>query len=971
MSKLFNYSNLRLYHFNLFFNMRSKFTITFQFLLILFVLVCSQLIQAQVTVSNYNACPGQSIIVTANWNNAANVTYILNSGTPPNVVQANPNFTIFSNTSTQYTITGNGVVNGLPAVSSATFNLSISAPPPLTFTNPGQFCFNSTATFTAPIGGISYSVSGPPGTANFVSNSNIISINNVLPQPNTGQYTITTLFSGCTNTGVTNISVAPNTAITISSPTNICLGTNYCLSSNLPTTNNGYNWTGPNGFLDPSQNPCISFNSVNQGGVYTVYSNIVFGNITCPRSASTSVNVVQTVPVSVAASPAYTLCQGANLNLSAGASGAIGFSWLGPQSYLSSIQNPFLTNITPIMAGTYSVTALFTNGVITCTTGAAVTVSIVSTAQPIIYATSNVCKDGVVNFSATTSPAASTYSWTGPQQWTSFGAFPVITGIQANQSGIYYVYAKFSIGSTQCTTSKSVQINVVPVNTITVIPPGSVCEPNNAYLQASAVGAYQFSWAGPNGFSSSLPNPPVYYPTTSASGIYTVTATFYNGIVYCYSTNTVALTINPLLNFTLVPRQQACYNSPISISGPNGATSYTWTSSTGFTSNSQNIYFSSIQPNNSGTYTLNVSLGPCITGKSTEIDVLTPIQFTLTPFNRTVCKNDTTILFGGVSGGSENYAYTWNPSVYLIGPNGNNQKCSPLGTTIYNFIAYDIACPNYTIAHTFSVIVNQPPLPDLKLDKTTSCQPLCLFLNSRTQSQAAITTYDFGGTDKIQKDSFNYCIDKPGTFNLKILSKGKNGCSGIYEYPQPIVVYPKPGTKINWNPESPTITEEVTFNPTFSYEPTSYTWFFSGLASGTSSDTLNIKNPQLLYNNTGQYPVILICKTENECTDTVIKYINIRDDYNIFIPNSFTPNNDGINDVFQIKGSGLSEEGFLINIYDRWGKIIYTSKDINSSWDGKVNDNKVGDGIYIYKVKIVGSHGEGRKEFNGQITLTK
>lgn len=72
-----------------------------------------------------------------------------------------------------------------------------------------------------------------------------------------------------------------------------------------------------------------------------------------------------------------------------------------------------------------------------------------------------------------------------------------------------------------------------------------------------------------------------------------------------------------------------------------------------------------------------------------------------------------------------------------------------------------------------------------------------------------------------------------------------------------------------------------------------------------------------------------------------MKYINIRDDYNIFIPNSFTPNDDGINDVFQIKGSGLSEEGFLINIYDRWGKIIYTSKDINSSWDGKVNEKKL------------------------------
>ncbi len=56
-----------------------------------------------------------------------------------------------------------------------------------------------------------------------------------------------------------------------------------------------------------------------------------------------------------------------------------------------------------------------------------------------------------------------------------------------------------------------------------------------------------------------------------------------------------------------------CYNSLLTVNGPVGATSYSWTSSNGFTSNNQNLTITNIQPNQSGTYTLNVSLGPCVT----------------------------------------------------------------------------------------------------------------------------------------------------------------------------------------------------------------------------------------------------------------------------------------------------------------------------------------------------------------------
>jgi gliding motility-associated-like protein len=941
-------------------------------------------IKAQLTVPNYNACPNQTVMITATWNNVSTISYSLanSSGLPPYLAISNVtnSFIVSSPTSTTFVLYAQGNQNGNPVASSVTVNLFVTPPAPLTITNTGQYCHGATATLTAPIGGNVYNVSGPPGTPNIASGPNIITIPNLAASPNNGAYTITSVFAGCTRTGVTNISVAPNVVLSTSSPTSVCLGSSFCFTANLPGPNSDvYFWQGPitsgyNATGSGANPPCATFTTLSMSGTYSVLTNQTFGNITCPFTATTVVSVVATYPVLPTATPSRTLCEGANLSLSASGPGtlAIGYTWVGPQGYSSSLQSTILTNIVPNMTGVYSVTALFTNGVVTCTTGASISTSVVGTSQPVIIATSNVCEGGTAVLSASTSPAIPILplSWTGPQSWVANGNNAQITNIQANQSGVYYVYATFSSNNPQCITSKSVQINVVPVNTISVIPPGSVCQPNNAFLQASAIGAYQFSWAGPNGYTSSLPNTTVYYPTSLASGIYTITATFYNGIIYCYNTNTVSLTVNPVLNFTLIPRQQVCYEKSIQVNGPNGATSYTWTSSTGFTSNVQNINFPSIQPNQSGSYTLNVSLGPCITTQTTLIDVLTPIQFTLFPYNRTICRGDTTVLSGAVSGGSENYSYTWNPSIYLPTPNGNVQTCVPLSTTIYNLIAHDVLCPDKKVSSTFSVIVNQPPTPDLKLEKVESCTPLCLLYNSKTKKESKIITYDFGGIRKMQRDSFYYCLDVPGTYTLNVATTGTNGCSGTFQYPDLLVVNPKPSPRITWEPESPTITDEITFASNTKYQASSYTWMFAGI-SPSLEDTTNLSSPKIFYDNIGKYPIILISKTDKECSDTVLKYIDIRDDYNIFIPNTFTPNDDGLNDVFQVKATGVSLSGFTMDIFDRWGNLVYTSKDITVGWDGKESGKKCNDGIYIYKIKIIGANGEGRKELKGRLALIK
>lgn len=799
-------------------------------------------------------------------------------------------------------------------------------------------------------------------------NTNQISIPNS-STVNIGTFSIVASYTtGCIGVGNTPVNVSPNHTLTVSPSTNICQGGTANLTASMPTAT-AYAWGGPNGFISNIQNPQIPNIQPNASGVYTVNSNIVFNGITCPRTGTTQIDVVATN--SVAVTPNFTICQAGVLNLNASAVSAVSYSWTGP-NFNSAVANPTIGALMPANSGDYNVIAYFTNGVLTCTQTAVSNLSVVPTSPVAVTVPANICQYTTANLSVN-APGAVGYLWTGPNNFSSTSTPTTITNIQPVGAGAYQVTALFTMGTVSCTTSGSSQMNVVNVNSITVNPPVSVCDPSNVNLQASSPSAINYLWIGPNSFTSALSNPILTSPGTGATGIYTVTTSYNNGILTCYNSNTAQVTVNPILTFTLPPYNIVCYSSLLTVPGPAGATSYTWTSSSGFTSNTQDLTIPGIQTIQAGHYTLTVNLGPCTTKAETEVEVLSPIVFTLAPQSRTICYGDTLHMVIGSEGGSQNYAYQWIPPVFLGSPTGSIATGIPVGTTIYNIIGYDIACPQYSVNHTFTVEVNQPPRPDLQLDRTSGCQPLCIFYDTKTSQEAAITTYDFGGNLQMQADSFTYCLEEPGTYNLKIFSKGKNGCYGVYDYPEPIIVYPTPHTLLYHDPEIPSTTNNiVTFNPTHGYGPiVTYEWMFQGAFASPSYDTSSAKNPVRVYDNVGKYPVMLISTTDQGCKDTVFKVLDIFDEMAVYIPNTFTPNGDNLNDIFNIRGAGLIVEGFSMEMFDRWGTIVYSTKDILKGWDGTIKGQQAGEGIYIYKVKIIGANGEGKKEYIGHVTLLK
>lgn len=150
---------------------------------------------------------------------------------------------------------------------------------------------------------------------------------------------------------------------------------------------------------------------------------------------------------------------------------------------------------------------------------------------------------------------------------------------------------------------------------------------------------------------------------------------------------------------------------------------------------------------------------------------------------------------------------------------------------------------------------------------------------------------------------------------------------------------------------------EVTFANLSSENSISYFWNFGDSISS------ELKNPTHNYIARGEYLVSLIAKNDVGCVDTAFyKFIKVTENNYLYIPNSFTPNDDGLNDSFFPKASTLLSYRCLI--FNRWGELVFESNDIKQAWNGL----NATDAVYVYKMKVTFSDNT-TEEYTGTVTL--
>ena len=596
--------------------------------------------------SNSPVCSGNTLSLTATTVAAA--TYSWSGPNSFTSTLQNPNIS-------NVTVAASGIyslntsVAGCPPLSTQTVSVTINATP--ASPNAGSntpVCLGNNISLTATSTGVTYSWTGPGGYTSTSQNPVI----NGATTAQSGAYSVTAISgAGCPSSiKTTNVTVnPPEPAPTAGSNSPLCSGQTLTLTSSVISSGT-YAWSGPNSFTSSLQNPTLSNVTTADAGTYSVVA-IVPG---CGASPAGTVSVtINPVPSAPTAGSNSTVCSGQDLSLTATAVGGATYSWNGPNSYTSTVQDPVIIAAATSDAGTYTVN-LTVSG---CTSpDATVLVAINQTPSvPTVGSNSPVCEGQDLSLTASSS-GSPTYSWNGPNAYTSASQNPVLTAVTTADAGTYSVNA-IENGCISADASVSVIINPTPAAP-TAGSNTPICSGETLSLTANTPSGISYSWNGPNGFTSTTQNPNITNASAAASGTYTVTA----DIGGCTGpAGVTSVTVNPTPNPTASSNSPVCEGNTLQLNATNiaGAT-YSWSGPNAFTSAIRNPSIAVTTTANSGTYSLTVtsSLG-CVSSIKITLVTITPPISADAGTDQTICANNAIVsLNGSVSGGTSTGDWT-------------------------------------------------------------------------------------------------------------------------------------------------------------------------------------------------------------------------------------------------------------------------------------------------------------------------
>ncbi|MDF3078626.1 MAG: type sorting protein [Sphingobacteriaceae bacterium] len=777
-------------------------------------------------------------------------------------------------------------------------------------------------------------------------------------------YVITPLYNGCPGIPANYVVfVNPKPATpTIAANSPVC--ENYTLNLTTPTiAGASYSWTGPNGFVSNVQNPSISNVTSAAAGLYLVRVT-VDGCSSDAGTATISVTPTPAKPAIVSNSP---VCAGTTLTLSTNTVAGASYSWTGPNGFTSSLQNPQISASTTSASGTYTLTVTV-NG---CTSPAGTSTLVVNAIPQAPTAGSNspVCENSNVNLFTNTVSGAS-YSWTGPNGFTSTAQNPVVANAKVVNAGKYFVTVTVN-GCTSATTEVNVDVNSSPINPV-LSSSSPVCSSGTIQLTATTFTGAIYRWTGPNGFTSNLQNPEIPNSTLANSGTYTVTINAPGCTVTATKSIVVKVNQTPLAP-TAANNSPLCVGTTLNLTAQTvSGASYSWTGPNGFTSSLQNPSISNVGQVNEGEYKVTVTVDNCTSAAASTSVEVNESAIVLAGANQTVCANNSSNIFysGSISGGtttgiwSSNGSGTFSPSnTSLSGryvPSAADMARGSVNLTLTS--TNNKACSAST--SSFTITITPSPVVDAGADQEICANDEGVMLEgSVAVASGGVWTSDGSGTFVPSNTSLQATYvpseqDKEkGFVTLKLTSTGNGLCLAVFdEMDVTIIAAPeieKMGLRYVLEGQ------RITLNPVvrgqglqFSWSPNLY------LNSSTESNPVvtGVEDQVYTLTVTGASG----CVSEEQVMVKVLKPI--------VIPNTFTPNGDGVNDVWSIKEL-WKYPGAKVKIFNRYGMEMFRSDGYNEPWDGTYNGKPLPVATYYYIIDI--NSPIYKKLLSGSITIVR
>jgi gliding motility-associated-like protein len=435
------------------------------------------------------------------------------------------------------------------------------------------------------------------------------------------------------------------------------------------------------------------------------------------------------------------------------------------------------------------------------------------------------------------------------------------------------------------------------------------------------------------------------------------------------------VTVTDLYNCKNVDSIQIIFNNilpPVVDAGPNDAIclrdDYTLSGSgdlnVDYLWNNGVINNQPFSPNETDTYTV---IGTSsITGCSSidsMILVVNPLpNVTIFTADSVLCIGETANL---LANGALNYQW-------LSGPSTPDYSFIPNLTDVYAVVGFnEFGCSDTA---KINVSVNPYPVPIIDSDMNYGgCLPFSPTFTDLTGTngngpESASVLWDFGNgitSNQLGTVAGNY--QSFGCYDITFTSISAVGCSTTIMLQNYACV-----NEIIANFTSFPSEQQIT-NPVFEFQnqsinATSFEWDF-----GDSTSNSYQTHPSHSYENVGEYTVILIASAQDGCSDTAVNVIRVKDDVLIYVPNTFTPDGDGLNEVFiPMLLSGYDRnKGYEFKIYNRWGENIFSTFEAGVGWDGTFQGKPVQDGTYTWIINFKSSANNEIFNYSGHIILLR
>lgn len=715
----------------------------------------------------------------------------------------------------------------------------------------------------------------------------------------TTTYTITgTTLAGCPGNTTVTVTVKPIVADAGPDVT-ICNGGSTQLNA---TGGTKYTWAPPTGLSNttipnPVANPTTTTNYV-----VTVTSG------SCVDTDTVKVTVIPPIDHKIAGFPpkCFNGKDGQAVVIPSGGSGVYTYQWTPAVGTSASVNGP---------PGTYTVIITDQFGCLDTAT------TVIPNPTPITglisVVTSNCNKaDG----SATVDTV-----WGGTSPYTySWNTTPVQTTKKADNitSGNYNVVLTDANG---CTATLTAIVPNTPGITASIKSVNVSCFGGNDG-NAVATGAdgtipYTYEWSNAQ-LTDSAKN--------LVAGTYTVTVKDSRG---CPTTSTVTITEPKQVN--VASRDTSV--CPLSFatlhaigSGGTGNITFTWEPG-GLTGD-----VISVIPAATTTYTITATDSKGCKGSTTVTVTVNTIP-TISVASDTICQGySTTLLATGAN------TYTWAPATGLSSEMGTTVIASPGSTITYTVTGIDI---NGCIGKT-TTDVTVIPSPVLVLTGGNACPG-----DSITLTADGAVSYTWSPSTWLNTTTGPKVISRPSeTTAYEVTGTSANGCKSKASVAA--TVNPLPSAGILANPTAAFVLyPTIQFSDNSSNDVVKWQWNFGDPKKSTSTK----ENPSFTYpDSIKSYKVKLLVTNQFGCKDSTDIMVEIKGQYSFYIPNTFTPDGDGINDGFMAKGTGIDATDYHLWIFDRWGNLIWDTNIWNYPWNGHANEgeNIAQIDTYVWKVHV-------------------